>query len=134
MRPQFRIKSLDILFTTDSVVKWCDIDEHHNVTFNLEGCILFLLLVKSGTLFYPAYQPTEVYQLVGDEHRSGWSAAYSEINVKYSKTLQQTIPQLTNPSRGSTVDNNKLKFTEDVGEVVRQIKRKRHSSGGGTSS
>lgn len=134
MRPQFRIKSLDYLFTTDSVVKWCNVDEHYNVSFNLEGCILLLLLVKSGTFTYPAYQPTEVYELVGDEHKCGWNAAYSELNVKYSKTLNQITPQVTKSSRGNSLDNSKLKIKEKVDQVVRQLKRKRHSSGEGTSS
>ena len=136
MRPHFRIKSLDCLFTTKSVVKWCDVNEHQNPNFNLQGCILFLLLVKSGSLSYPAYQPTGVCEMVAKEHISGWSVPYSELKVKYSKTMHQSNPQLTKPSRGSTVDNEKLEEVEDVDQIVTQLKlkRKRHLSGEGTSS
>ena len=134
MRPLLRIKSLDYIFTTRSVVRWFDVDEHHNVTFNLEGCILFILLVKCGTLVYPAYEPTEVCKLVTDEYKSNWSAAYSTLKVKYSKNMHQTAPQVTKPSRGVTIDNNNLK-TSDVDEVFEKLrKRRRHSSGEGTSS
>jgi hypothetical protein len=103
------------------------VDEYHNVKFDIRGCILLVLIIKAGSGSYPEFDTSAVPSLVGDTSTSGWTAGYSKLGVKYSRTLKQSVPQRSSADRGSSVDNDKLMYDESITDRIQRLKRKRES-------
>ena len=90
MRPLLYIKSEDILLTTDLVNQWVYKDGSQQM-FCVKTCILFLLIVGSGTTKSPELDKR---YLVGKGLKSiGWKTAYKDM-PHYPLTLQQTMPSV----------------------------------------
>lgn len=101
MRPLLRIKSKDVLLTISEDLQWCD-PTANPITFDIRGCILFLLHVKAGTAFYPQFDDVFLSEF-GDSYKCGWSDGYGKLPVHYAKKLHQTKPNVPTDQRGATL-------------------------------
>lgn len=115
-----RIKSCDYLFTTGSVVPWCE-EKQDQIKFEIPGCILLLLFIRGGLGFYPKFSTAEVLQL--DTCKSGWNEGFEKLKTTYSKILKQTSPQASYQTRGASIDTSHLVM--DVTDWFAKRKRPR---------
>lgn len=128
MRPLLRMKKSDVLLTFESVVQWCD-SKSEAISFNITGCILFLLFVQAGSAAYPEIDVPFLEKEVDHvSFKSGWNEHYGKLPVKYSTTLMQTKPRVAPDSRGKTVIGPKksgISLTKDQVIENTRLRRKR---------
>lgn len=104
VRPLFRVKSCDALFSFPSVIKWSTVHEG-DLKFDIPGCILFLLCLKAGSATYPKFVNCVDWN---KSNECGWSQHYETLDVKYSREFNQTKPVACSAKRGSSLSNDNL--------------------------
>lgn len=95
------MKKWDSLLTFDQVVTWCEPTSSSDIKFNVHGCIVFLLILKAGSKFYPEIDPDFLDSTLNETDSCGWNTEYEKLPVKYSKELLQMKPSKASDSRGS---------------------------------
>ncbi len=102
---------------------WASPDEK---TFNVRGCILFLLFAQSGQNSYPEFDLEYLEQKASPEFGCGWNEGYDRLSTKYKQSLRQTRPKVTPRGRGSSLgEPKKVVSIKTKEEELEELKAKR---------
>ena len=102
-----RVKSTDVILTTP-LFQWKNSGVGGGpITFNYEGCIIFLLFLMAGSSdCYPNFDETCLQDITKKFPEIGWNAAYANISSNYLPNLKQNRPNKSTTRKGKGTVNS----------------------------